>query len=311
MKTVPKIGLALLLATTAYSCKDQQKTEESAIENAAMEESVGASDKAINANAEAKDVISSSAAVEPKNSTRKFIRTADIKFKVKNTAQSTYAIENTTNKFGGFVAYTNLQSSISDKTEVKISQDSTLETTRYTVENNITIRVPNTKLDTVIKTIAGQIDFLDYRVIKADDVSLQLLANQMAQNRSKTSEKRIEKAIDTKGKKLDNIIDAEGNLDSKKEQNDVKKLENLSLKDQVNFSTLTLQIYQRETIKQEMVANEKSINAYRPNIGLQILDSLKTGWFMLEGIIAFVVQLWGIALIAFLAWFGYKKFAKK
>ena len=35
---------------------------------------------------------------------------------------------------------------------------------------SIWIGVPNTRLDTVIKTIAKQIDFLDYRVIKADDV---------------------------------------------------------------------------------------------------------------------------------------------
>ena len=305
MKTIPKVGMALLVVAVAYSCKDAVSTDESVnSENAAMEESV-------DAKAESSAVISSSAAVEPKNSNRKFIRTADIKFKVKNTAQSTYAIENATNKFGGFVTYTNLQSTISDKDETKVSQDSILETTRYTVENNITIRVPNTQLDTVIKTIAKEIDFLDYRVIKADDVSLKMLANQMAQNRSNNSEKRIEKAIDDKGKKLNNIIDAEDHLDDKKEQNDNTKLENLSLKDQVNFSTLTLQIYQREAIKQEMVANEKSINAYRPNIGLQIVDSLKTGWFMLEAIIAFVVQLWGLALIGFLAWFGYKKYLKK
>ncbi|WP_300566750.1 DUF4349 domain-containing protein [Flavobacterium sp.] len=305
MKTIPKVGMALLVVAVAYSCKDAVSTDESVnSESPAMEESV-------NAKAESSAVISSSAAVEPKNSNRKFIRTADIKFKVKNTAQSTYAIENATNKFGGFVTYTNLQSTISDKDETKVSQDSILETTRYTVENNITIRVPNTQLDTVIKTIAKEIDFLDYRVIKADDVSLKMLANQMAQNRSNNSEKRIEKAIDDKGKKLNNIIDAEDHLDDKKEQNDNTKLENLSLKDQVNFSTLTLQIYQREAIKQEMVANEKSINAYRPNIGLQIVDSLKTGWFMLEAIIAFVVQLWGLALIGFLAWFGYKKYLKK
>ncbi|MEO8515644.1 MAG: DUF4349 domain-containing protein [Flavobacterium sp.] len=310
MKTVPKVGMALLLVAAAYSCKEATKTEDATTtESAVMEESADASDKS--ANAEPSAVISSSAAVEPKNSNRKFIRTADIKFKVKNAAQSTYAIENATNKFGGFVTYTNLQSEISEKEQTKVSQDSTLETTKYTVKNDITIRVPNRQLDTVIKTIAKQIDFLDYRVIKADDVSLKMLANQMAQNRSNNSEKRIEKAIDNKGKKLDNIIDAEDHLDEKKEQNDDSKIENLSLKDQVNFSTLTLQIYQRESVKQEMIANEKSINAYRPNIGLQIFDGLKTGWFMLEAIIAFVVQLWGIALIGILAWFGYKKFLKK
>ena len=107
--------------------------------------------------------ISSSAAVVDKNSTRKFIRTADVKFKVKNVAKSTYAIEDATSKFGGFVTYTNLQSTINEEDKTKVSQDSTLVTTKYKVENNITIRVPNTKLDTVIKTIAKQIHFLDYR----------------------------------------------------------------------------------------------------------------------------------------------------
>jgi hypothetical protein len=305
MKKTPAIGLALLLVTIAYSCK------EASAEAPTTEESAPAMEESVSTNSDAKAATSSSAAVEPKNSKRKFVRTADIKFKVKNVPKSTYAIEDATTKFGGFVTYTNLESNISNKDETKVSQDSTLVTTKYTVENNITIRVPNTRLDTVIKTIAKQIDFLDFRVIKADDVTLQMLSNQMAQNRSSNSEKRIEKAIDDKGKKLNNIIDAEDHLDNKKEQNDASKLENLSLKDQVNFSTLTLQIYQREAVKQEMVANEKSINAYRPNIGLQIWDSLKTGWFMLEGIIAFVVQLWGIALIAGLGYFGYKKYSKK
>jgi hypothetical protein len=60
-----------------------------------------------------------------------------------------------------------------------------------------------------------------------------------------------------------------------------------------------------------MLANEKSINAYRPNIGLQIWDSLKTGWFTLEKIISFVVVLWPLFLIGTVAWVGYKKYLKK
>jgi hypothetical protein len=301
MKKVPRTGLALLmLATIVYACKDGAPSNYSEEATTEMTETTDSS-----------STISSSAAIENKKDSRKFIRTADIKFKTKNVAKSTYDIEDATTKFGGFVTYTNLQSQISEKKETKVSQDSTLITTKYTVINDITIRVPNSRLDTVIKTIAKQVDFLDYRVIKADDVSLKMLANELAQNRSKTSEKRIENAIDTKGKKLDNILNAEDKLDNKKEQNDNSKIENLSLKDQVNFSTVTLSLYQNEAIKQELIANEKSVNTYRPNIGLQIWDSLKTGWFMLENIIAFVVQLWGIVLIGFLAWFGYKKWSFK
>lgn len=291
-----KIVLTLLALGLIVACKESVAEE--------------TPDYSENVATDSTSVISSSAAVENKNSNRKFVRTADVKFKVKNVAKSTYAIEDATTKFGGFVTYTNLQSNIHSEDRTKVSQDSTLVTTKYKVDNNITIRVPNTKMDTVIKTIAKQIHFLDYRIIKADDVSLQMLSNELAQKRSNSSEKRLANAIDSKGKKLNQVVKAEETLDAKKEQNDASKLQNLSLQDQVNFSTLTLNIYQDESIKQEMVANEKSINAYRPNIGLQIWDSVKTGWFILEHIISFIVVLWPFALIGFLGFMGYKKFLK-
>lgn len=289
-----KFVLALLIVILAISCKKAESAAETAYES---------NDIAVDTS-----MVSSSAAVEPKNSDRKFVRTADIKFKVKNVANSTYAIENTTNKFGGFVTYTNLQSAISDKSETKISQDSTLEITKYRVENNITIRVPNIRLDTVIKTIAKQIDFLEYRIIKADDVSLQMLSNQLIQNRTENQEKRLEKAIDTKGKKLNEVIAAEDNLNTKKEQKDNSKIENLSLQDQVNFSTLTLQIYQRETIKEEMIANAKT---YRQDFGSKILGGSISGWYVIEGLIAVVAQLWSVILIGIAGYFIFKKYFHK
>lgn len=298
MKTIPKIGLAILLITLAYSCKQSENTSENHV---ATEEMTSA------------DVVSSSAAVEKPDSKRQFIRTADVKFRVKNVTQSTYAIENATTKHGGFVIYTNLQSSIYKRETYKISQDSLLETTKYSIENNITIRVPNTQLDTVIKTIAKQIDFLDYRVIKADDVSLQLLSNELAKNRLRSSGNRVANAIDSKGKKLNQIVTSEDTLESKKKQFDNKKIENLSLLDQVNFSTLTLNIYQRETVRQEKIVNTENKIISRPHLGIQLWDNIKSGWFILEDIILFVIQFWTIFLLGFVIWFGFKKFkmAKK
>lgn len=296
MNKIAKRSLTLLtIITLLISCKKSEASEETSADAVAT----------------SADSISSSAAIEKEGSTRKFIRTADLKFKVKNVAQSTYAIENITNKFDGFVTYTNLQSNIIDKFETKVSQDSTLETTRYNVENNITIRVPNKRLDTVIKSIAKQINFLDYRIIKADDVSLKMLSNQLSQKRSNSNEKRIEKAIDTKGKKINDIMDAETNLANQKEQNDTAKLENLSIQDQVNFSTLTIQIYQHESVKQEMNANMKDYNYYKPNIGIRILDSLKTGWYVLLDVVVFLFQIWWLLFFSIAGFILYKKYLKK
>ena len=298
MKTIAKLGLTtLVIIALLFSCKkaDYASSEETA-------------DYKTSADSTA---VSSSAAVEKKDSKQKFIRTADIKFKVKNVVKSTYAIENATQKFGGFVTYTNLQSNIHDQIKTKISQDSTLETTKYTVENNITIRVPNTQLDTVIKTIAKQIDFLDFRVIKADDVSLKLLSNQLSQKRSTNTEKRVEKAIDEKGKKINDIMEAENTLANQKEANDNRTIDNLSLQDQINFSTVTLQLYQNETIRQEIMPSEKNSDAYKPNLGIQVLDSLKNGWYILESVFVFIINLWPFILIGFGTFFLYKKYIKK
>lgn len=295
MKHLPKLGLALLLFGLAFSCKQAEYEAETSDATAA----------------DTTAVTSSNAAVEQKNSSRKFVRTADLKFKVKNVAKSTYAIENIVGKHGGFVTFTDLKSTVNEHDETQVSQDSILETTHYTVDNTITLRVPNIQLDSVLIAMAKEVDFLDSRLIKADDVALQLLSNKLAQKRLSKSQKRIENGIDTKGKKLNDITTAEDKVLDRATESDDTIIKNLSLEDQVNFSTVTLYLYQRETVKKELVFNEKNSNAYRPHIGLQLLDSFKTGWYMLEGIIAFVVQLWALILIAIVAFIGYKRYIKK
>jgi hypothetical protein len=297
MKHLSKLGLALLLLGFAFACK-QASTDE-AIADLSTADSTAIT------------TTSSKAAVENKESNRKFVRTADLKFKVKNVAKSTYAIENIVSKHGGFVTFTDLKSTVNEHHETQVSQDSILETTKFTVDNTITMRVPNTQLDTVLTSLAKEVDFLDSRLIKADDVALQLLSNKLAQKRLTKSQQRLEKGIDAKGKKINDIANAEDKVLERETESDDQIIKNLSLEDQVNFSTVTLYLYQRETVKKELVYNEKNSNAYRPNIGLQIWDSLKTGWFMLEGILAFVTQLWALILIGVLGFLGYKRYFKK
>lgn len=287
-----------MLLTLAVACN--KKAEETyAVKNSNYEVAVDS--------ASVEEDMSSSAAVEDKNSKRKFIRTADARFKVKDVAQSTYKIENLTKSVGGFVTLSELRSNIIENDETQVSQDSLLQTTRYEVNNTISLRVPNVKLDTLLRSLAKEVQFLDYRVIKADDVNLQLLTNELSQKRNANTSKRLENAIDKKGNKLKDINDSEENLASKKENSDNAYINNLSLKDQVNFSTVTLELYENEKLRYEMVANEKNINAYRPNLGLQIWESIKSGWFIFEGIIAFLVQLWPIVFFTFLVWLAFKK----
>lgn len=292
-----KITFGLLLSVTLLCCG---KASDADFENAAMEKE------------ESNAFISSSAALENnKDSTRKFIRTAEMKFKVKSVIKSTYIIEELTNRQNGFVTYTNLTSDINYVSTTPVSADSSLETTYFTVKNDIILRIPNTKLDTTLKEISKNIDFLDYRIIKADDVALQILANNLTQKRSLKNEERLANAIDNKGKKLKEMTFAEEVLLSKQEQADNAKISNLSLSDQINFSTITLYIYQRQTIKRELISNDKNIDAFEPSFGHKLLESIKFGWNILEAFIVFLVKLWGLFLFFVIAFFIFKKYKHK
>ncbi|NDV66887.1 DUF4349 domain-containing protein [Bacteroides sp. 224] len=255
--------------------------------------------------------ISSSAAVETKkDSSRRFIRTADLRFKVKNVIRSTYDIEAITALHGGFVAYTNLKSTVNDVTKTPVSADSILETTHYTVINSLVIRVPNTALDTVLKDISRNIDFLDHRIIKADDVALKILANKLAQKRIDKSEKRLTNAIDSQGKKLRETTSAEELLLSKQEAADRAMLTNLSLEDQINFSTINIYIYQRPSIRREIISNEKNIDEYTPGFGAKVVSGVKYGWNMLAATLLFLVNIWPIVVFLVIAFLALKKYNK-
>lgn len=300
MKHLSKISLALLLLGFAFSCKQAEINSENSDQSAAE---VADSTSTV--------PTSSNAAVEPKNSNRKFVRTADVKFRVKDVAKSTYAIEDAISQHGGFVTFTDLKSTINDRDEKQINEDSIVETTKFIVENTITFRAPNSQLDTILKSMAKEVDFLDTRNIKAEDVTMQFIANKLSQKRIQKHTKRLENDIDNKGKKLDQINESENDILEKETESDNAALNSLSLEDRTAFSTVTLYLYQRESVKSVVLVNPKNIDSYKPNIGLQIVESLKSGWYVLEGIIVFIVKIWWFILLITIGIFIYKKYFKK
>jgi len=96
----------------------------------------------------------------------------------------------------------------------------------------------------------------------------------------------------------------------KNENSDQATIQNLALQDQVNYSTITLAMYQNETLRSELVAIAKTSGDYG-NFGLEIWDGLKNGWIILERIIAFVVQLWSVFLIGGILLFVFRRYLRK
>lgn len=258
------------------------------------------------------DYVSSSAAVvSKKDSVRKFVRTADLKFRVKNVYKSTLEIERITAANDGFVTYTNLSSTIDRKEITPVSADSSLESIYYDVVNEITIRVPNYNLDSTIRQIAPLIDYLDYRTIKVDDVSLLLAANNLVQNRIAKNTQQLSKAADQKSKSASETVNIQENIYNKQAELDKVKMDKMKLMDDVNYSTLKIFIYQRQVFRHELIENDKNIKAYEPGFWTKTKEAIVFSFNILLEIILFFIRIWAILLIILVAWLIFRKLVLK
>lgn len=275
-----KFLLSIGLILACISCNNNEKGKASEERNAYVPDSIKASTDAMG---------------NPVSEGRKFIRTAELKFKVLDVANTTSKIESIVRNQGGFVIYTNLSSNIENKETYQISSDSSLETIYYTLSNELKLRIPNRKFDSTLQTIAALVDFLDYKVVKADDVSLQLLDNQLTKKRANQSTGKTSAETETYNK----------------EKADEAEIADRGLSDQLRYSTISLQFSQRESIKRYMIPNNKDIAAYTSNIFVKIWDAIKIGWTKIEDLFLFVIEMWGIILLAILAWLLFKRFNNK
>lgn len=233
-----------------------------------------------------------------KDGARQFVKTADMKFRVQNVADVTYKIEALTANAGGFVSHSGLNSIIDDQSVTSVSADSSVETLRFTVTNDITIRVPDERLDTTLKAITALTEYLDHRNINAEDVALQIKANEKAVKRPQLFTAR------QKGSTLSQTA-----IDLQKQADDAD-IANLSLRDQIDYSTVTLSIYQRQETKRWLVANDKGITAYQPGLALRLWDSVKIGWHFIEEILVLLTRLWLLFVLALLGYWLYKRYKK-
>lgn len=241
---------------------------------------------------------------------RKFIKTADLRFKVKNVQDATNKIEDIVEKYNGFLTEAELLTNVIKTNEVEISEDSVLNNKAYEVTNQITIRIPNQYFDKVLREIQPVMTFIERKRIAADDVSFSLIASDLRKKRYSKFEKRFEKEIDEKGKKLVETTASEEKLLDYQTQADYNKVQTMSLNDQVNYSTLTIELYQPVTNIVEMLPNMENPFAYQPNLFVRIWQSIRTGWFFFEEVLVFITKFWMFMLLTLGGYWLYKVYFK-
>ena len=247
--------------------------------------------------------------ISPQNAVRKVIRTADLRFKVAKTDNATYKIETLATHFKGYVTQSQMNSRVLSEKSMEVSNDSMLQITQYELTNNMVVRIPNSQLDTFLTELTRLYIFLDHRTITADDVTLAYMSSQLKSRLREHAAQRIQNATDVKGKRLNDIVDAETAATQLNDEAIEERIANAEKDFNIQYSVVSMTIYQDMDIVKTMKANT-SLYAYGPSFFTRLMQAISTGWAAILEIILGLISIWYLFLIGVLAWFFYKKYKK-
>jgi hypothetical protein len=223
---------------------------------------------------------------------------------------ATHHIEDLAKKLNGYVQQSQIKSNYVSGRTIELNADSMLSVFEYYVDNHIVIRVPNIHFDNVLDEIAKLHIYLDYRNVNTEDVSTVFLRNKLKAEKKAEYEKRIQKASDSGNRKLDDIVEAERQASEMADIAIDRKIENYELQDRIDFSTLTLDVYQSNSVFQEKVKNT-TLYKYQPNFWQRAWEAISTGWNVILTILIGLIYLWPLYILAVLVYFGIKTIRKR
>jgi hypothetical protein len=231
------------------------------------------------------------------NSNRKLIKTANLVFSVKDVEKATLQIERIAYSYGGFTLNSGITKNVIEANTIRINSDTVLEVGSYKIQNNITLRVPHFLLDSALLKFAGLWIELDERTIKAEDVTIDYLANDLRAKIHQKTANNINRVVQNQSNRLDDVVEAEKTANQYLETSIQKQVENLTLQDRVDYATITMNIYQDEVFYKKKIASYE-LSDYEPGFGSELVDSLSYGWSIILNFILFLAKGWSVMLIS-------------
>lgn len=290
-----KIILALIFILGILSCEQESSSYRSEVysDSADSLETIDVSTEEF----ENENIPISSTAATYQDDKRKFVRTADLSMDVKNVYKSTTNIEANTAILGGFVAQSNLESRVLSNKSYPLNNDSAKLVKKYQVSNLMTLRIPQQELGTFLLSLGEEMEFLNYRNISADDVSISLILNELEQNRKSTTNQKLGELAKENGKitHKQRVIDQ---IDQNEELKNSHKANQLTINDKIEFSTIDLLISESPKVYESKVVNLKTYDdKYQPGLLSSAWLSIKGGWGLFQNLLTGLLYLWPIILL--------------
>ncbi len=213
---------------------------------------------------------------------RKTIKTANIRFQVKDLIESTQRIEAIVDQYDGFVS--------------GMSQNNS----NYSINNEMTLRVPAESLDKFLNEIEKEAIHTHYKRIHVQDVTEEFVDKTSRLNTKKEVRDRYIAILRDKAKTVKDVLDAEEKIRVIQEEIEAIEGRLKYLNNQTTLSTVTIDMY-------EQIEYTKSPDTYEKSFFAKIADGFVNGWKLIQVIAVGLVNIWPIVLIALAVFLGRKR----
>lgn len=239
--------------------------------------------------------------------THNFVKTANIKCRVTHVITSTEAIKNLVKKHRGYITKSELLSHTDYSQSIQTKKDSVLQLNFYTTTNTLILRVPTKALDTLLSEIISLAAFINHSTFKANDVKMQMYANVLAEKRYDSFKKSIRQNIKTNPVKLTHLATVQESVLQKQALSDEAKITGYDLAENVNYSTVTLELYQPQQVEHILVVNFPEIEHYSPAFTERFTTSCTKSLEILVSVILFLVKMWVVLLLLLMSYLLYRR----
>lgn len=242
---------------------------------------------------------------------RRFIRTAQAEFQVKDVYRTALAIEDEVAKQGGFVVDNDIQSQVQRVQSRPLGNGKRLELAEYRLRGALTVRVPSERTQVFLRAIVSQMEFLDRRQFTARDAQFDLLRQQLARQRAQDAQQELGDSVQAGGKLGDkaDAIQARGEARTSRDEAVIAQKE---FEDRVAFSTITLSLSQDVQVRRsERVDVDAVFRDNGPGFFRQLGDALAVGWRGGQQAVVALATLWPLWLVLLAMVIGWRRWRRK
>lgn len=212
----------------------------------------------------------------------KLIHTADIRFRVENLEKVSDMIDDAAKKYGGYVSTANLTSSNNESV------------------NTLSIKIPSTNFDVFLKDICKNSTHMDRKNISTQDVTEEHVDIEARLKNKREAMAKYEAALKNKAKTTEDVIKTEEQIRAIQEEIEAKEGRLNYLKNQVAYSTVSIQIYQQ-------IEYKENPDAVTESFGSKAGSGFSIGWNVVQTILIGMITVWPILLIAGLTFYFVRK----